>query len=393
MHVVELDRPWLETPFLLQGFVIQSDKEIARLREYCQHVYILKGYRAKPLTASNPAAAQPRRKKEDLFGNRSFTVYEDRAAWTEEFPQAEAAVAQLSEGIDTIFENVEKGGSLEVVKVKNSVEPMISSVTRNPDACIWLARMRQVDNYTYQHALGASIWAVALGRQLGLSTQDLRSLAVGALLMDVGKLQLDAELLNAERRLTAEEFQAMKEHVTLGVEAFGERGLLNQDVQAMVAHHHERIDGSGYPQGLKGDEIPIFGRIAAIVDTYDAVTSHRSYARAMPPAQAVKHLYSRRGLDFQAELVEEFIQAIGIYPAGTLVELSSGEVAVIVAEYRTRRLRPQVLVMMDSRQRPVDEPYPIDLLETTHTQSGEELYIVGSLEPDAYGIELDGIRL
>jgi HD-GYP domain-containing protein (c-di-GMP phosphodiesterase class II) len=211
--------------------------------------------------------------------------------------------------------------------------------------------------------------------------------------MDIGKLEIDTDLLNAQRRLTPEEFENMKEHVRLGIEAFGERGVLNKEVLDMVAHHHERVDGSGYPQGLKGENIPIYGRIAAIVDTYDAITSHRSYSSAVPPAQAVKHLYARRGQDFQAELVEEFIQAIGIYPAGTLVELSSGQIAIIVAEYRTRRLRPRVMVMLDERQRPLDEPFVIDMLETTHTESGDELYIVNSLEPDAYGIDMRGIQL
>ncbi len=393
MHVTALDRPWLETPFLLQGFVIKEDNEIDRLREYCEFVFVLPTYQfAKPKT-SLPPVPQRRRTREQLFTQRSFTKYEDKTNWEQEYPKAKEAVDELSRGVDEVFTAVESGGSLEMLKVKGAVQPMIDSITRNPDACIWLARMKQVDNYTYQHALGTSIWAVALGRQLGLPAQDLRSLAIGGLLMDVGKLQVSQDLLHAERRLTPEEFQHVKEHVSHGIASFGDRGVLNHDVMDMVAHHHERVGGSGYPQGLKGDDIPVFGRIGAIVDTYDAITSHRSYSRALPPAQAVKHLYDGRGREFQTELVEEFIQAIGIYPAGTLVELSSGEIAIIVAEYRSRRLRPRVMVLLDREKKPLDAPVIIDMLTQTHTESGEELSIVGSLEPDAYGIDMRGIKL
>lgn len=393
MHVTALDRPWLETPFLLQGFVIKEDSEIARLREYCEHVYVLPTYQFARPKKPAPSVPQQRRTREQLFTQRSFTKYEDKSNWEQEYPKAKEAVDELSRGVDEVFSAVESGGSLEMLKVKGAVQPMIDSITRNPDACIWLARMKQVDNYTYQHALGTSIWAVALGRQLGLPAQDLRSLAIGGLLMDVGKLQVNQDLLHAERRLTPEEFQHVKEHVGHGIASFGDRGVLNQDVMDMVAHHHERVDGTGYPQGLKGDDIPVFGRIGAIVDTYDAVTSHRSYSRALPPAQAVKHLYESRGREFQTELVEEFIQAIGIYPAGTLVELSSGQIAIIVAEYRTRRLRPRVMVLLDHEKKPLDAPVVIDMLTQTHTESGEELSIVGSLEPDAYGIDMRGIKL
>jgi putative nucleotidyltransferase with HDIG domain len=328
-----------------------------------------------------------------MFSNRTIKRYSDAAEWEEEYPRAQAAVQALSEGIDDIFDNVAAGGSLDVVRIKRSVEPMIDSITRNPDACIWLARMKQEDSYTYQHSLGASIWAVALGRQLGLPKSDLRSLAVGGLLFDIGKLRVDRELLNAGRPLTEGEFEQVRDHVKLGVEMIQGSGLMNQEVLGMIAHHHERHDGSGYPDGLRGDDIPIFARIAAIVDCYDAITSHRSYARAIPPSTAIKMLYEWRDIDFQAELVEEFIQAVGIYPAGTLVELSSGEVAVVVAEYRTRRLRPQVMVLLDAEKQPVAEVRTINLLEQTETGDGRPLDIVGSLEPQAYGIDMAGIRL
>ncbi len=394
MYVSSLDRPWLDSPFALQGFRIQSDDDIERLQQYCHYVYV-DSQRSEQNRDQlvRKLAYRPRQSLGRLFLDRKLTAYSDTTDWSNEYPQAEIAIQSLSEGIDSIFESVDRGGSLDLVRIKKSVEPMIDSVTRNPDACIWLARMKQTDQYTYRHSLGASIWAVALGRQLGLPKPDLRSLAIGGLLFDVGKLRVDRELLTTTRPLTDDEFQQVKDHVQLGVEMIEQSGLMNQSVRDMVAHHHERHDGSGYPNGLHGDGIPIFARVAAIVDCYDAITSHRAYARAIPPATAIKMLYEWKDIDFQAELVEAFIQAVGIYPAGSLVELSSGEVAVVVAEYRTRRLRPRVIVLLDENKQPLADGRMIDLLKQEKTDDGRPLEIVSSLEPDAYGIDMTAIQL
>jgi HD-GYP domain-containing protein (c-di-GMP phosphodiesterase class II) len=394
MYVSSLDRPWLETPFVLQGFQLESDKDIERLRKYCDYVYIdTHQSRLEESIIRRKVSFRPRMSKVQMFPNRTLKTYTDKADWKDEYPKAQSAVKALSESLDDIFGNVSRGEGLDMARVKRAVEPMIDSISRNPDACIWLARMKQEDKYTYQHSLGASIWAVALGRQLGLPKSDLRSLAIGGLLFDTGKLQLDKELLAANRPLTKEEFKTVKSHVSLGVESIQKSGIMNRDVIDMVAYHHERHDGSGYPEGLSGDKIPIFARIAAIVDCYDAITSHRSYARATSPSIAIKKLYEWKDIDFQAELVEEFIQAVGIYPAGTLVELSSGEVAVVMAEYRTRRLRPKVMVLLDADKQALVDVKMVDLLHQKETQDGRPLDIVSSLEPEAYGIDMNAIQL
>ena len=394
MYVSSLDRPWLETPFSLQGFQLESEEDVLRLQEYCQYVYIDSAKSVQdPAIIRRKVRNRPRKSTQQLFSNRALKKYKDGSGWGEEYPKAQAAVQVLSEGIDDIFGRLAGGGSLDMVRVKKSVEPMIDSISRNPDACIWLARMKQEDKYTYQHSLGASIWAVALGRQLGLPKSDLRSLAIGGLLFDVGKLGVETELLNTERPLTDDEFQQVRDHVKLGVDMIEGSGLMNQDVIDMITYHHERHDGSGYPKGIRGDDIPVFARIAAIVDCYDAITSHRSYARAIPPSTAIKMLYEWKDIDFQGELVEEFIQAVGIYPAGTLVELSSGEVAVVVAEYRTRRLRPQVMVLLGADKQALADIKTIDLRSRTTMADGKPLDITGSLEPDAYGIDMTAIQL
>ncbi|HEY6130526.1 MAG TPA: HD-GYP domain-containing protein, partial [Halioglobus sp.] len=313
------------------------------------------------------------------------------SAWEDELPGAQRALTTLISDIDHIFEHVSEGEKLNVIKLRKSVEPLVDSISRNPDACVWVTRLKQHDNYTYQHSLSAAMWSVSLGRQLGLQRHDLRSLAMGCMLMDIGKLRVDPALLQAQRELTTEEAAAVAEHVGHGLEILKECGIINQDIIDMVACHHERYDGTGYPNGLMRDEIPPFARIAAIVDTYDAMTSYRMYAPAISPSHAIKLLYNARDEDFQAELVESFIQAIGIYPAGTLVELSSGEVGVVVAEYRTRRLRPKVMLLLDANKNKLPTSRMIDLQEESDVAGAALLSIKKSLEPQAYGIDLSAI--
>jgi putative nucleotidyltransferase with HDIG domain len=395
MFVSGLDRPWLGTPFIVQGFRLESRDDVDEVRSYCEYVFVdtQKSIYHGANIIHKISSARRSVPIEEIFPGRTITAYQTTSDWKEESAQAWLVLDSLVDDVNQIFKHVSDGGKLNVIRLKKSVEPVVESMARNPDACIWLGRLKQHDQYAYQHSLSASIWAVALGRQLGLPRHDLRSLAIGGMLMDVGKLRINPELLQAQRSLTEEESEVMREHINHGVEILRESGIMNQDVIDMVAHHHERHDGSGYPQGLAGDAIPAFARIAAIVDTYDAVTSNRSHASAISPSNAIKMLYQTRDQDFQAELVEAFIQAVGIYPAGTIVELSSGEIAVVVSEYRTRRLRPKVMIVLDPNKRRLREPRLIDLLEDGGASNTAKLNIVKSLEPNAYDIDLAELQI
>jgi HD-GYP domain-containing protein (c-di-GMP phosphodiesterase class II) len=378
----------------MQGFRLQSEDEVRRLQKYCRFVYV------DPSKSAQDAAILRRKVRTrarqsigELFPNKKLRKYENECGWEEEYPRALRAVLALSQGIEAVFRKLSETCTLDMVTVKQCVEPMVESVVRYPAACIWLARVKQEDNYTYQHPLGAAIWAVALGRQIGLPKTDLRSLAMGAMLFDIGKLGLDPELLETSRQLTEQEFQRVRDHVKLGLEMIQGSALVNTDVIDMIAHHHERYDGSGYPKGMRGDDIPVFARIAAIVDCYDAVTSHRGYAGAIAPSDAVKLLNDWKDVDFQGELVEEFIQAVGIYPAGTLVELSNGEVGVVMASDSGRRLRPRILVLLDADKNELPSPRMVDLAPDSPGTEGSSLEIVDSLKPKAHGINLAQIPI
>jgi HD-GYP domain-containing protein (c-di-GMP phosphodiesterase class II) len=400
MYISALDRPWLDTPFLTQGFVLESQQDLDRVRKHCDYVYVdtvrsqsslgrvKRALRTVDGASRKKRTDRPRVPIERIFAGRQLKSYQDATPWQDEHPRAEAALDTLVADIADIFDHVSDGGTLDVIRLKGSVSPIVESIGRNPDACLWLTRLKKHDEYTYQHSLSAAIWAVALGRQLGLGRLDLRSLAIGGMLMDVGKLRVDPSLLKANRTLNDQEMAELRGHVEGGVDLLHDSGIINQDVLDMVAYHHERYDGSGYPEGLSQDDIPPVARIAAIVDTYDALTSDRSYAPAVSPSEAIRVIYKARDQEFQAELVEAFIQAVGIYPAGTLVELTSGEVGVVVAEYRTRRLLPKVTLLLDADKNRLPLPRMVDLLMEAGNEEGQSLGIRKSLEPGAYGLDL-----
>lgn len=419
MYVCELDRPWLETPFLMQGFLIETENDINTLADYCEFVYIdvaraageaatfnhdivpLK--EADPqqgehvVTPLRPAKAQPTIVRTDkhrlmkLLDGRPVRKYRDSIEWNREVKAAKKAVEGLNAAIKEMFVTIKQGSGIQFSKLKQAVSPLVSSIERNPDACIWLARLKNQDSYIYKHSVASSIWAVALGRELGLPPAELKSLALGALLMDIGKLRVPQELLRKKGAVSEQELKILRDHVNHSLDALKKTSSTNQDVWNMVAYHHERYDGSGYPHGLSGDEIPLFAKIAGIVDCYDAMTSDRPYTRAASPSSAIKHLYHARDKEFDAVLVEEFIQAVGLYPAGTLVLLSSGEVAVVIAEGRTRRLKPKVLLLLDAEKRPLDELKVINLLEAQCPDTGKSIDILQSLEPGSFGIDPETI--
>lgn len=388
MFVCELDRPWLGTPFVLQGFTVDNNQDIDTLAQFCSHVYIDERRGRSPM-AAHSGQLQPASSSFQTRPGGGNRTYRDTHNWQQELQQARPIIEKLNDTIETTLHAIVNNSPYDLNKLRYIVGPMVDSVIRNPDASIWLIRLRDQDDYQYKHALGVAVWVTALGRQLGLPREDLAHLAFGGVLLDIGKLKIPSEILQKTGSLNREEYEQIKRHVQFSVDLMKAHGAISQDVFNMVAHHHERYDGSGYPKGLASTDIPLFSRIAAIADSYDAMTSRRHYANAVSPSVAVSKLYEARNLLYQAELIEEFIQAIGIYPAGTLVELSDGRVGVVVAEYRTRRLRPRVLLLLDEEKHALERPVALNLMETKKDSAGKPLHISRSLEPGAYDLRPD----
>lgn len=397
MYVASLDRPWLETPFMLQGFMINDKSDLQILMEnssYC-YVDIQKSKVFKPIfrkrsetTTKNVkfALKKPSTAK-TLYSNKRF--YNDTTIMVDELKDVRKTHKKMADVVKEMMNSLKSNKKLDLIATRKAIKPMVESIIRNPDALLWLSRLRQLDDYNYSHALGCSIWAMAMGRQLGFNRMDIESLGLGALLIDIGKTRVPKKILNKQDLLTDSEISIIKGHVQHSLDIISNEKSLNFKIRNMIESHHERIDGSGYPNGLKGNDIPLFGKIAAIVDCYDAITSDRCYAKPMSSQEAVKKLYEWRTKDFQAELVEEFIQAIGMYPAGTLVELSSGEVAVVVTESRTRRLRPKVMLLLNANKSVRDDYIICDLRNQLNDDLGNPLDIKQALAAGSYNIQAD----
>ncbi len=389
MYVTRLDRPWLETPYLLQGFVVKTQEDIKELEKYCKYVYVDVDLsevvednsfeREKKFSASDE-------EKQYLTSIKPIR-YVEVTALDEELRTARDNHNTLVSFAEDIMGDIANNKKLSLPVLQSAINPMVDSITRNPDAFSWLTRMKRKDDYTYNHSVSTSIWAVAFGRHLGLPKEDLQSLAMGALLFDVGKMRLPEKLINNSNRYNQYEFKLVKQHVQHSVDIVRSIGGISEDVVSMVQTHHERHNGSGYPVGIKGNSIPIFGRIAGIVDCYDAIISERPFAYAISPHNAIKKLYEWRNIDFQAELVEQFIQVVGIYPVGTVVELSDGRVGVVFAQNRVWRLRPQIMLLLDENKEAYSDFDIINLMTVVKDAAGNSLDIARSVEPGMYGID------
>jgi HD-GYP domain-containing protein (c-di-GMP phosphodiesterase class II) len=400
MYVDSLDRPWIETPFLFQGFPVNNQDDIDELKNYCKFVYIdvEKGLPPKLERRTVVVAQKASAVEVDSGINKSISLrnsltqhpeihYEETASLAEEMGAAKEVQGAIWKSIESITEDIRNGKHPDLPMVKQAIKPMVESVLRNPDAFMWLAMLKAKDEYSYNHTLSASVLATNFGRTLGLPKKELQNLAMGAMLFDIGKNKIPDNLLKKPSRLTSKEFEYVKKHVEIGVKLLTNSEGITKEIIHMVYCHHERHDGSGYPRGLLGDAIPPYGKIASIVDCYDAIISKRPYAEPLTPHEATSKLYEWRNHAFQAELVEQFIQSIGIFPTGTLVELTTGQVGAVIAQNKTRRLRPRVMIILDENKAPYGNFPIIDLVSETEDKDGNSLEIVHGLEANAYGID------
>lgn len=373
MYVTELDRPWLETPFMFQGFTIRSAKEIEQLRRYCRHVFVLEPEAVASLIARTAQAASPDAPRltvapqsrtraieieQDLLRLNNHPsaqpVYDDVATLEEEIDLVKQHYQEARQYADQILNDIRLGRSVDAEGARRVVGDLVASVVRNPDALTCFIQLRKKHEYTAQHSLRVCVLALIFGRHLGFGTERLNDLGIGALLHDVGKGKIPIEILDKPKTLDAREIEIMKTHVPLGVQILENTPGIPSAAIAVARGHHERYDGKGYAEGRQGDEIGLFGLIAGIVDCYDAITSERTYHAAIAPHAALKRLYEWRGNAFHPRLVEQFIQSLGIYPVGSVVKLNSGELGVVASLNRQRRLKPRVVLV----RRPDNTPYP-----------------------------------
>jgi len=372
MYIAELDRPWTDTPFMFQGFVLSTQQQLDALKKYCTSVYV--DVEKSPLQEPAP----PLR-----------VAYPERAPVQEEIRPAKRAYQSSRVLMRDVLSAVRVGRTLDGDRLRAAVTSMTESVLRNPDALLLFSQLRAKGEYTEAHALDASIYMITFGRFLELDAARIEFLGYLGLLQDIGKVRLPKELLEKRGRLTVEEFEQAKQHVVYSVDILRTTPGLPADLAPMAALHHERHDGSGYPKGLRGPDIGMLGSIAAIVDTFDALTVKRPYADPVSPSAAISMLYKWRGTFFDAQLVEQFIRCIGIFPVGSLVQLNTGEVGVVIAQNPAKRLLPRVMVFRDAQGNPMRPHKLLDLSRGPKATKDEPYRILGTLEQGAVSFDAE----
>ncbi len=397
MYVARLDRPWEDTPFLFQGFFVESAEQVEQLKHYCMHVYIdpLRKYDAnwhermtmRGMRNLRPAAGAASGKIEEWRTHAGEERYPIQCTLEDEAPAARQAHETAQEAMQEVVLALKRGDDFALSQVRTAVTGMVESVVRNPNALMWLTRMKDVDTYTYGHAVDVCAYLLAFGRHLGLPQPDLQVLGLGGLLLDIGKVTLPLPLLQKRGRLSEAEFETVRGHVAAGVAILKRTEGMPQRVLDIAEHHHERIDGSGYPHGLEGARLSLFARMAAIVDSFDAMSSARPYRSAVSPHEGLRMLYQWRDRLYHKGLVEQFIECLGIYPVGSLVELSTGEVAIVLTQNRFRQLKPRLVLVLDHDKNPYGTMDVLDLIDDPLDADGDPVEIARSLEPGMYGIE------
>lgn len=413
MFVAELDRPWLGTPFLFQGFEVSSKHQIRSLTEWCQHVYVLKEglprkapevavpageSRPIPLNTTGIMLPAPRVRSGRASGAkrplvRARPVYEVLDPVRYEHAGARSILDAGRINIKGLLKSAQMGHMLDTEVAENMVDACLHSILRNPEALLWMTKIKDMNEYTAEHCLNVCVLAIAFGRHLRMAEEDLRLLGLCGLLHDVGKMRIPNAILDKPGRLTEEEFEIMKQHTVVGYQLLQEQSTnLNAAALDVALNHHERPDRGGYPRGLGERELTEFSRIISVVDAYDAITSNRCYAPEQPSADAQKIIFESRGTQFDETVALQFIQAIGPYPPGTLVELRNGMAGIVLTGKVKFRHLPTVLLLRDANKQPMEErTVELDLTDTGVL--GKEFLIKRTWPDGAFGISLRECRV
>ena len=411
MYVGLLDRPWLETPFIFQGFEIKDRFEIEQLQKHCHQVYVeiergkLSERTIRALAAGGPAPLVLGENEALPDGKPSFVhqfvvrtgllnflskrkkkhtgAYDITSTVRKEAPYASEAYEKCLKSWRRIYERAGRAGFVEIERVIRAVTPLVRSILRNPNAMAWTVFSRKRSGHDYSRAVATAVWAIMFGRHLGFDRKGLENLAVGGLLLDIGNTALPDDVVHAEGAITQDQYAQVPAHVEEGVHILERSPGIEPAVFEMVMYHHERFDGSGYPYQLEGSNIPPMGRIAGIVDCYDAMTTRTAYSPALAAYDAARELNEMRDKLFSAEVVEQFMHTIGMFPTGSVVELSDGAVGLVLEQNADNLLQPKVLVLKTPKRKRLRKPK----IMNPQDWQGRGLWIARGHEHGAFGID------
>jgi putative nucleotidyltransferase with HDIG domain len=369
MHLKAFCGAWLDHPFWRTQFVLSDPNDITLILESpITEVWIdiSKGIDVAP-SAKEDAA--PMVTAEEI--PEPAPVVQEKSSFNDEIKRAAKICAKGKEAVVSMFQEARMGKAIEAEAAAPLVEEISNSVMRNPGALISLARLKTADDYTFMHSVAVCALMIALARQLGLDEQQVRDAGMAGLLHDLGKAMIPLEILNKPGKLTDEEFALVKTHPEEGHKLLLEGKGINEITRDVCLHHHEKIDGSGYPKGLSSETMSLFAKMGAVCDVYDAVTSNRPYKAGWDPAESIKRMAEWKG-HFDPAVFQAFVKSLGIYPIGSLVRLESGKLGVVTEQGEQSLLKPKIKVFFSTKSQAYIKPEIIDLARSPEKIAGRE---------------------
>lgn len=391
MYVIELDIPWLDSPFLFQGFPIKCDEEIEEIKGVCQFVYIDPSQSTESVRADiteygkRYALRMGQAQQSEQAQNKiSYNFHEH-------LHLARKIYDTTRDYVTGTYNKVRNKQLVDVQAAKNLVSDIIENIIINPNSMMWLTQLKARHEYTLTHSINVCILALTLGRHMKIHATELQLLGLGALLHDIGKLRIPPQILDKPGKLTEQEFKIMQQHPVEGYKILKQDVNMPQESLEIVAFHHERINGKGYPKQLGKDQIKKLVKLTSIVDVYDAITSDRCYHDGISPYKALQNIYSWTSGHFEKEYVEAFMECMGIYPVGTIVKLNDGKLAVVISSTTKTRLRPIILLIKDANGEFYKQRKIYNLSTQEWDRKDKRLEISSAIEPKETDINVQAI--
>ncbi len=384
MFICEFCGSWMEHPFWKTRFLLEDEKDLrAILASGIKELWIdvSQGLDATGGSAGK-TEAEVERETDALLLGAVNPAAADRISLDEEVQTAARLCNRAKEAVIEMFSDARMGKAIQIEKAHELVEEISSSVLRQPHALISLARLKTADEYTFLHSVAVCALMIALARQLNLDEGIVRDAGLAGLLHDIGKIAIPLKVLNKPGKLTDEEFAIVKSHPEVGAKILIDSYQVPPMALDVCLHHHEKVDGTGYPHGLKGDNISLFAKMGAVCDVYDAITSNRPYKKGWSPAESIRKMAEWSKGHFDESVFQAFVKTVGIYPTGSLVRLESGKLAVVIEQNESSLLMPKVKIFFSAKTK---MPIIQEVLDLAKLQGKEK--IIGRESPDDWGFK------
>ena len=386
MYVADLGSDWMAHPFLRSKLMIKDEAMVAKIIDAGIHEVYIDPAKGLDVADAPTHKEVERELEEQMLQVAVEAPVQRRISADEEMGKAKKIHAEANRIIHDIMRDVRLGEQVRLESVEPAVEQMTESILRNGGALLSLCRVKNKDDYTFLHSVSVCALQVSFCRALGMDATTIHLAGIGGLLHDIGKVKVPDQILNKAGRLTDDEFKVMKCHVEESKKILDQTEGISEISVQVAYQHHERHDGSGYPEGLKGEAISQMGKMAAICDVYDAITSDRVYHKGLAPHEALRKIFEWSKFHFDPALVQQFLRTIGIYPVGTLVMLESGRLAIVMEQGEGSLLQPSVKAVYDSQRRCYIEPQMVDLARPLGHGGGDK--ILSHEVPERWGIDL-----